>query len=178
MLYLSSFHQQIIFSLFIFSADSSSSYQLFPSPNYHYYWSTSTVLVFLITRQLTPLQLCSQTLQTAWWPEAVCTGLQKLDVDTLWQRSVSCQMSVRQTEAAWFPRRYTKETVWPLILEWCWTFCVCMSTCLQGQFLSCVSGVIVFAWISFWKWRIHSTFVSIDSWFVRPLWCWEILTAY
>lgn len=160
MLYLSSFHHQIIFYLFIFSL-----------VDIH---CTS----LLITRQLTPLQLCGQTLQSAWWPEAVCTGLQKLDVDTLWQQSVSCQMSVRQTQAAWFPRRYTKDTVWPLILEWCWTFCVCMSTCLQGQFLSRVSGVIVFTWISFWKWRIYSTFVSIESWFVRLLWCWEILTAY
>lgn len=71
------------------------------------------VLVCLISRQLTSLQPCCQTLQLAWWPEAVCSGLVKLDVDTHWQRSVSCQTSVRQTQAAWFPKRYTKGTVRP-----------------------------------------------------------------
>lgn len=62
-------------------------------------------LLHLISRRPTSLQQCGPTLQFAWWPEAVCIGRVKLDVDTLWQRSVSCQMLVRQTQAARFPRR-------------------------------------------------------------------------
>lgn len=102
-------------------------------------WTTGpghSVLVCLINEQLISLSamwsdttVCMMTRGCLHWPgEAGCWN-------TLTTICLLSDVSEANAEA-WFPRRYTKETLWPRILEWSWTFCVYVSV----QFLLWVFG--------------------------------------